>query len=136
MKRALIWGRELQMQGSPWTFVVYKREFGGDLLVDIIAAYAKESLEMADLLKIAWAMCRTVSDDVEDFDAWCNNFPMFTLADGEATAVASVIISAIDAEIFRRRETRFQRWRRIVRERWLGWLSQRRRAKEARLLAR
>ena len=136
MRRASIWGRDLKMQGSPWTFVVYKRAFGGDLLSDIISAYAKESLELYDLLRFAWAMCRTASDAVEEFDEWCNSFPDFTLADGEATAVASVIISALDAEVFRRRETRFQRWRRILRERWLGWLSQRRGAREARLLAR
>jgi len=136
MKRARIWGRDLEMQGSPWTFVVYKRAFGGDLLSDIIAAYAKSNLELFDLLQFAWAMCETASGSEPEFEEWCKLFPDFTLADGEATAVASVIISAIDAEIFRRRETRLQRWRRILRERWLGWLQKRRSAREARLLAR
>lgn len=136
MRRARIWGRDVEMQGSPWTFVVYRREFGGDLLSDIVSAYAKESLELYDLIRFCWAMCRTRSDEVEDFKDWCESFPAFTLADGEATAVASVIISAIDAEIFRRGETRFQRWRRSIRARWVGWLQERRRAREARLLAR
>ena len=136
MRRDRIWGRDIEMQGSPWTFVVYKRAFGGDLLSDIVAAYAKPSIELDDLLKFAWAMCRTKSDDVEDFEEWCKSFPAFTLADGEATAVASVIISAIDAEVFRRGETRFQRWWRSIRARFMGWLQERRRAREARLLAR
>ena len=136
MKRAHIWGRDLEMQGSPWTFVVYKRAFGGDLLSDVVDTYKKDSIELVDLLKFAWAMCRTSSDGVPDFEEWCRSFTDFTLADGEAEAVASVIISAINAEIFRRRETRFQRWRRVVRARWLGWLQKRRRAREARLLAR
>ena len=136
MRRARIWGRDVEMQGSPWTFVVYRREFGGDLLSDIIAAYAKPSLELYDLVRFCWAMCRTKSDDVEGFEEWCNSFPAFTLADGEATAVASVIISAIDAELFRRGETRLQRWWRSVRARWVGWLQERRRARQARLLGR
>ena len=30
MIRGTIWGREIEMQGSPLTYLHYKREFGGD----------------------------------------------------------------------------------------------------------
>ncbi|MBQ9000309.1 MAG: hypothetical protein IJ087_00450 [Eggerthellaceae bacterium] len=120
MIRARIWGREVEMQGSPWTFLVYRREFGGDLLSDIVEAYKRERVELADFLKFAWAMCRTRSDEVEPFDEWCRSFPEFTLGDGEGSAVASVIGSAIEAELFRARSPWIRRWWRTVRARRLG----------------
>lgn len=136
MQRARIWGREVEMQGSPWTFVVYRRAFGGDLLCDFLAASQKDPLELDDYLKVAWAMARTCSAEVADFEEWCGGFPDFTLADGEGAAFVSVVDSAVVAELFRPRETRFQRFRRRLRERWMGWISRRRRAREARFLPR
>ena len=120
MIRARIFGRDVEMQGSPWTMVVYRREFGGDLVSDIVEAYKSERIALADWLGFAWAMCRTHSDDVEPFDEWCRGFPDFTLGDGEGAAAASVIGSAIEAELFRRRPSAFQRWRRSLRARRLG----------------
>lgn len=136
MIRARIWGRELEMQGSPWTLVVYRRAFGGDLIIDFLEASKKDLAELDEFLKVAWALCRTASDEVAEFDRWCGEFPDFTLADGEGAAFASVVTSAVMAELFRPRETRFQQFRRKLRKGWLGWLSRRRRARAARLRAR
>ena len=136
MVPARIWGRDIEMQGSPWTFVLYKRAFGGDLLSDFLAATKKDPLELDDYLKVCWAMCRTRSDEVADFGQWCNGFPDFTLADGEGAAFVSVVDSAVVAELFRSRETRFQRFRRKLCEGRLGRLSGRLRSRKARILAR
>ena len=126
MQRARIWGRDIEMQGSPWTFVVYKRAFGGDLLSDIIAASRKDPIELDDYLKVCWAMCRTCSERIAEFGQWCGEFPEFTLADGEGAAFVSVVDSAVVAELFRPRETRFQRFRRKLRQGRLGRLQRRR----------
>lgn len=123
MLRAQLFGREVEMQGSPWTFVVYHREFGGDLLADIVAAEQKNPVELHDFLKFAWAMCRTCNDQVAGFKEWCNSFEEFTLSDGEGSAFVSVVNSAIEAELFRARASRLLRWWRSIRARWLGWLS-------------
>lgn len=135
MLRARIWGREVDMQGGPWAFVEYRRAFGGDLLSDYLAAIRKDPLELDDYLRVCWALCRTAGEKL-DFEAWCNSFTEFTLADGEGSAFVSVVDSAVSAELFRPRETRFGKLRRKLREGWLGLLSRRRRAREARLLAR
>ena len=135
MVEARVWGRDIEMQGSPWTFVVYKRAFGGDLLSDIIAASKKDPLELDDYLKVCWAMCRTRSDEVAEFGRWCGEFPDFTMADGEGAAFVSVVDSAVMAELFRPRETRIERFRRKLREGWLGRLSRRLRARADGLLA-
>lgn len=136
MQRADIWGRTIEMQGSPWTLVVYHDAFGGDLLSDYIAACKKDPLELVDFLKVAWAMCRTHSDDAGDFEEWCFSFPAFTVDEGEGAAFVSVVDSAVMAELFRRRETRRARWRRKLRARWLGRASRRRRARQDGLLPR
>lgn len=136
MIRARIWGREVAMQGSPWTFVEYRRAFGGDLLADFLEASKKDPVELDGYLKAAWAMCRTADRATPDFERWCGEFPDFTLAEGQGAAFVSVVDSAFVAELFRPPETRIRRLWRKVREGWLGLLSRRRRAREARLLAR
>lgn len=136
MKRALIWGREVELQGSPWTFLVYRREFGGDLLTDLIAAETKNPRELDDWLKFAWAMAATYSDEVGSFKQWCSSFEEFTLADGEGVAFVSVIQNALSAEMFRDRAPRPIRWWRSLRARWLGWLQKCRRTRATRLFDR
>lgn len=135
MLRARIWGREIEMQGSPWAFVEYRRAFGGDLLSDYLAAVKKDPIELDDYLRVCWALCRTAGDR-SGFEEWCSSFPEFTLADGEGAAFVSVVDSAVSAELFRPGETRIQRLRRRLREGWLGLLPRRGRARQARLLAR
>lgn len=116
------------MQGSPWTFVVYRRAFGGDLLNDYVAAVSKDPLELSDYLRVCWALCRTRTDAAGGFEEWCREFPDFSLADGEGAAFVSVVDSAVMAELFRHRETVLERLRRKIREGRLGRLPRRRRA--------
>ena len=40
MRRAALYGRSVAMQGSPYTLLVYRAAFGGDLLADLVEAYA------------------------------------------------------------------------------------------------
>lgn len=129
MIRTRIFGRDVEMQGSPWTLVEYSRAFGGDLLADFADALKSDPIELADYLRIAWALSRTADPDTSDFEQWCSEFPDFTLADGEGQAFVSVIDSAVMAELFRRKKARCSRIRRLLRTRWLGWVSRRRRAR-------
>ena len=118
MQRASVWGRDIQMQGSPWTLVVYREEFGGDLLSDVVEAFKREPMSLDDFLRFCWAMCRTCDDDVPGFEEWCRSFPEFDLSDGKGSAFASVVVSAMNAELFRVRPS--------IRERVGLWWQQRR----------
>lgn len=120
MQRAVIYGQEVCMQGSPYTLLVYRRAFGADLMRDIVEAYGEAPLDgsedegqapaMSVFLQVAWAMARTHSDDVPDYPDWLRAFDPreFSLGDG---AALEVIDSAIAAELFRARKAgRARRW--------------------------
>lgn len=128
MIRTRILGRDVKMQGSPWTLVEYSRAFGGDLLDDFAGAVKSDTVELAAYLRFAWALCRTADQDVSCFEDWCGEFDDFTLAGGKGQAFVSVIDSAVMAELFRRPSSRLAGLRRWLRTRWLGWVSRRRRA--------
>lgn len=116
------------MQGSPYTVLVYKQAFGGDLMRDLVASYggnasSEDGLcesdereegnaipEVSTFLQVAWAMARTHSDEVPDYPDWLRAFDPreFSLGDGSAL---EVIDSAIAAELFRHRKAgRARRW--------------------------
>lgn len=126
MIRTRILGRDVKMQGSPWTLVEYSRAFGGDLLADFAGAVKSDTVELAAYLRFAWALCRTADQDVSGFESWCGEFDDFTLAGGEGQAFVSVIDSAVMAELFRHPKTRLAGIRRWLRTRRVGWLSRRR----------
>ena len=110
MRRAVIYGRAVEMQGSPYTFLVYRTGFGGDLMHDIAAAYDNAPPDMSILLQVAWAMARTHDDAVPDYPDWLRGFDPRTFALGDAGAW-QVIDSAISAELFRRKTAgRIRRW--------------------------
>lgn len=116
MRRAVIYDREIVMQGSPYTFLVYRTAFKGDLFNDLVDAYEHGRPEMSVMLQFAWAMARTHDDAVSDYPDWLREFDpkSFTLGDADAVGV---IDSAISAELFRVRKTgRVKRWlgRRMV----------------------
>ena len=129
MVRTQILGRDVTMQGSPWTLVEYARAFQGDLLADFAEAVQKDTVDLVDYLKFAWALCRTAEPETGDFESWCREFDDFTLADGEGQAFVSVIDSAVMAELFRRPTARLAGVRRWLRTRRLGRISRRRRAR-------
>lgn len=101
------------MQGSPYTLLLFKQEFEEDLPSFLVKAYAGESVDIECLLRIAWAMCRTYSDDILDYERWLEGFPadLFDITEGKAAF--DVIDAAINAELFRQKKTlreRIKRW--------------------------
>lgn len=100
MIRAVVFGRELRMQGSPYTLIVYRREFDGDLLQSVVGAYQETPPDMTTLMQVAWAMCKTHDEGTSGFVEWIKEFDVgrFTLGDPETIGV---IDSAINAELFR-----------------------------------
>lgn len=131
MMRAVIYGRAVEMQGSPYTILAYKREFGGDLFADVVAAYEGDTPDMTTMLQVAWAMCKTRDDGTSGFDDWLREFEPKSFALGDARALG-VIDSAISAELFRNGKA--QRIRRWVADRVVG-MAQRAVALANRILA-
>lgn len=110
MLRGTIWGREVEMQGSPLTYLHYKREFGGDLGADLVAAYSKGSADAETMLRFAWAMAKTNDTSTLPYEDWLAEF------DPEEFSVlqspVGVVDSAVVAELFRvRKATRAERLR-------------------------
>lgn len=106
-----IFGRDVCLQGSPLTLVEYNKEFGGDLIQDIVSAYSSGLVNGAELLKVAWAMAKTHDPKTQPFNDWIKNFDPeeFNLLDME---VWEVINSAINAELFRGQATIKRKFRR------------------------
>lgn len=127
MKRGIIWGREVKMQGGPLSYLVYKREFDGDLAQDILNAYKADSVTVETFLRFAWTMARTYDPAVSGYEEWLGEFDVasFSIADSPI----GVIDSAINAELFRSfptsRAGRLLRRIRAAVARWLGRLSER-----------
>ena len=124
MRKVRIFGRPLVVNGSPYTLLVWREQFGGDLFAHI-GAMAKDpdSVSIEDYLRIVWAMCRTVSDDVSAYDEWLREFGSDGFSYEEGVDAVSVMDSAVAAELFRRRETgRFRSWWRRLRQRLGRWL--------------
>lgn len=119
MRRAVIWGREVEMQGSPFTFLVFREEFGGDLAAFLVATYKKETPETEDYLRIAWSMARTHDPAIPAYADWLKGFGEFSL---RGDSPIGVIDSAIAAELFCRRKAGKARKRL---GRWLGRVSKR-----------
>lgn len=114
------------MQGSPYTLLVYKRAFDGDLMQDLVSAYGQAEYddlsdtdhdgaltpELSTFLQIAWAMAHTYSDDVPEYPDWLRSFDPREFSLGDSSTL-EVIDSAIAAELFRQRQTergRIRRW--------------------------
>ena len=70
MRRVSIFGQDVELQGSPYTFLVFREEFGGDLGEFMADAYAKPRPQTEDFLRIAWAMAKTRDDDVPRYADW------------------------------------------------------------------
>ena len=99
MKRGVIWGRTVEMQGGPLAYLVYKNEFGGDLALDLLEAYRAETVSTETFLRFAWTMAKTYDPDTSDYPTWLSEFDPdgFSLSESPV----GVIDSAINAELFR-----------------------------------
>lgn len=123
MIRGTIWGREVEMQGSPLTYLHYKREFDGDLGTDLTAVYAAGKADTETMLRFAWAMAKTSDPSTSPYEVWLAEF------DPEGFSAlqtpVGVVDSAICAELFRvRKASLFERFKARIR-RWLVRLSER-----------
>lgn len=111
------------MQGSPLTYLHYRREFGGDLGADLVAAYSKGSADVETMLRFAWAMAKTHDPSTSPYEGWLSEFDP-----EEFSALQSpvgVVDSAVVAELFRvRKATWLERLKRRI-ARWLDRLSER-----------
>lgn len=105
MIRGDIFGRTVEMQGSPYTMLVFKREFDENLQAFMTEAYSRENIDVEEFLRIAWAMAKTYDDEVRDYESWLLEFDadLFDLREGQEAF--SVIVSAIEAELFRNKQT-------------------------------
>lgn len=132
MLKADIYGMGVPMQGSPYTYLVYRTEFGRGILADIQEAYSGEVPDMSILLQVAWAMARTFDDAVPPYAEWLRGFDPKEFALGDARAM-EVIDKAASAELFRVRKTGKAK-RRIARA--VGRMAQRASCAADRVLAR
>lgn len=127
MQRGIIWGREVCMQGGPLSYLVYRREFGGDLSLDLLEAYKSGQATVETFLRFAWTMAKTYDESTSPYEDWLREFSPegFSVADSPV----GVIDSAITAELFRLgspgRASRWLRRRRAALSRWLGRVSKR-----------
>lgn len=116
MRTCSICGRDVQIQGSPLTLVIYNQEFGADLMSDIANAYLGDTVDAVALLKICWAMAKTKDKELANFDDWLSSFDAEEFDLLELKASLEVVVSAINAELFRvsastEKEKWFRRWR-------------------------
>lgn len=118
MIKVKIYGRECIMQGSLYTLLVFKQEFGENLVLylqDLYKSIQESGVpDYEGFLKIAWAMCRTYSDEVDYYENWLEEFDadLFDLREGEA--FFCVMNSVIDAELFREKPTTKERIIRFI----------------------
>lgn len=117
MQRGVVFGRELEMSGSPLTLLIFREEFDEGLpkYLAYLAQKAAEEMDPEEFLRVAWAMARTYDSDVQRYEEWLDEFPdeAFYLGEGSVECI-SVITSAIDAELFRQKTTLFGRIRGFI----------------------
>lgn len=134
MIRGTIWGREVEMQGSPLTYLHYKREFGGDLGADLAAAYSRGTSDAEEMLRFAWAMAKTHDPSISGYEGWLSEFNPEGFS--ALQSPVGVVDSAVVAELFRIRQATWRaRLRRFV-ARLLDRISKRLGAQASRLLSR
>lgn len=104
MMRARIYGRDVVMQGGPYTLLAYRSEFDSDLISDVIAlekTLAEDAAPATEgMLRVAWAMCRTADDAVPGYGEWLRSFGEGFSLRGDVSPLG-VIHSAVMAELFR-----------------------------------
>lgn len=115
MRRETIFGREVCLQGSPLTLLIFRQEFGGDAdahdgnlgaqLADLVNVEERDGstdyyINILGLLRVAWALARTYDKKIPNFEAWLADFDeaAFNLADGDE--LSRIIDDVITAEIF------------------------------------
>lgn len=104
MVEGIIFGRPVRMQGGPFALAAYRREFGRDLMADLVAAYKDDDTDVCAFLQAAWAMARCADDSTSPYVKWLREFDAREFTLGDAAETVGVIDSAVTAELFRPRE--------------------------------
>ena len=111
MVEGIIFGRPVRMQGGPFALAAYRREFGRDLMADLVSAYRADDTDVCAFLQAAWAMARCADDSTSPYVKWLREFDAREFTLGDAAGTVGVIDSAVTAELFRPREAgRPRRW--------------------------
>ena len=115
MRRETIFGREVCLQGSPLTLLIYRQEFSGDSdahdgnlgaqLADLIQSEERDGetvffVNLVGLLRIAWALAKTYDKRTPNFEAWLADFDesAFSLSDGDE--LSRIVDDVVTAELF------------------------------------
>ena len=115
MRRETIFGREVCLQGSPLTLLIYRQEFSGDSdahdgnlgaqLADLLQTEERDGetvffVNLIGILRIAWALAKTYDKRTPNFEAWLEDFDesAFNMADGDE--LSRIVDDVITAELF------------------------------------
>lgn len=104
MVEGIIFGRPVRMQGGPFALMAYRREFGRDLMADLVAAYRAGDVDVCAFLQAAWAMAQCADEATSPYVTWLREFDAREFTLGDAAGTVGVIDSAVTAELFRPRE--------------------------------
>lgn len=127
MKRGIIYGKEVEMAGSPLTLLYFREQFDESLPAFLQKAYT-EALDPEYFLRVAWAMAKTVHPyDVAEYEDWLCEFPDEAFSLGEETGeFLAVMLPLIDSELFCKRQTLPRRLVGFVKQIWQrfrGWIA-------------
>jgi hypothetical protein len=101
MRRGILFGRDVQMAGSPLALLYFREEFDTSLPSYISEIYKHKPLDCEEFLRVAWALAKVCDKDIPSYEEWLDEFPdeaFSLLGSGECI---SVIDSVIAAEMFR-----------------------------------
>lgn len=87
MRDIKIGDKTVRVTASPVTLFIYKKEFGTDLVGDLIGLQTLENdpstMDSTKFLQMAWAMAKTANlpDSFPDFVTWLNEFGYVDFSD-------------------------------------------------------
>lgn len=94
-------GRTFDVQGSPYTLLVFREEFDDELTDHLSKSYEdSSSVPLEAQMRVLWAMARTADESVPSYPSWLEGFPEASFSLGDVASMG-VIDSAIHAELFR-----------------------------------
>lgn len=88
MRNVKIGSKEFKLVASPITLYFYKKEFGKDLIGDLMAFQKYEvdpaSYDSIIILQMAWAMIKTAKiGNLEAFEQWLSNLDFVSFGEGD-----------------------------------------------------
>lgn len=81
MRRTNLFGRDVKLQGSPWTLLEYREAFGGDLTYDFSRSHNDQEIDVEFFMRAAWAMAKTYDNETSEYITWLYEFPSIECED-------------------------------------------------------